>query len=222
MTIQDTYIRFLDLANRNATNNRVNVDKPRFIMMYNDIQRRYVEWVLEKRNEDEIRYIQLLLVNDKQLTVKDNRQTYTSYSLPVDYFDFSNVSIQASSSCCPKVRMTAFEVKSENREELLTDEFNKPSIDYAETFYYFSDNSILIYKDNFDISNVKLTYYRYPRLVDIGGYINLNNAPSTDIHPEFDDKVVNRIIIGMAKEFSAINSDSGQYNADKDRLFTKI
>lgn len=222
MTAEEAYIRYLDLVNRNATNNGVNVDAPRFVLLYNDMQRRYVEWVLEKRNEDEIRYLQLLLVNEHSLVVKDNRKEYTSFSLPKNYFDFSNVAAKAKTDCCPERKMLLFEIKSEDREELLADENNKPSFEFAETFYYFSSDTITIYKDNFDIVGVKMTYYRYPTEINLAGYIGLDNNPSTTIHPEFDDKVVNRILVAMAKEFSAINSEANEYQLGKDRLFTKI
>jgi hypothetical protein len=222
MTIQEAYLRYLDLVNRNATNNNVNVDKPRFVLLYNDMQNRYVEWVLDKRNEDEIRYIQRILVNNAPLTNSFSNEDYMSFALPVNYFEFDNVSVKAKKGECEDRRMLVWEIKSENREELLEDEFNKPSFEYSETFYYLSEDSILFYRDNFDITDVRLTYYRYPNKVDISGYIKEDGSSSSDIDPEFDDKLVQRILIAMAKEFTAINSEVNDYQINKDRLFTKI
>lgn len=220
MTISEAYIKYLDLVNRNATNNNINVDKPRFIILFNDIQNRYLEWVLDKRNSDDIRYIQLMLVNNHALIENDNKDVYTSFSIPNNYFNFSNLRVNSKRGNCKNRKMLAFEIKSENREELMNDEFNKPSFEYSETFYYFSNDSILIYKDDFEIQDAILSYYRYPNKVDIDGYLHLDGSVSTSIDPEWDDKVTMRILIAMSREFAAINSDAGQYQLDKDRLFT--
>lgn len=220
MTIEEAYIKYLDLVNRNATNNNINVDKPRFIILFNDMQNRYLEWILDKRNKDDIRYVQLMLVNNYKLSENLNEDVYTSFTLPENYFNFSNLRVKAKKGKCSGRNMLVYEAKSENREELLNDEFNKPSFEYSETFYYFSNDSVLIYKDDFEIEDAKLSYYRYPQKVDIDGYVHLDNSASVTIHPEWDDKVTIRILIAMAREFAAINSDAGQYQLDKDRLFT--
>lgn len=219
MTIQETYIEFLSMVNRNATNNRTNVDKPRFVMLYNRIQNKYVEWVLEKRNEDAIRDIQKILVKNFPVTQVESKETYTKYGLPSNYFNFSNITAKANSECCDPDNMLLFEVKSEDVEEKLVDTNNEPSFPYRESFYHFSEDSVVLYKKDFEYSEVLLTYYRYPIQVDISGYIFQGN-PSVDIDPEFDDKVVERILIAMSKEFSAINTDTAEYQLDKDRLFT--
>lgn len=222
MTIEEAYIQFLDLVNRNATNNKINVDKPRFVLLFNDIQKRYVEWVLEKRNEDVIRFISILLIQEFPLTVSATKVTHNLYTLPGNYFDLANVHVYANNECCGKRKLQTFEVKSEDTEEYLADENYKPSFEYAETFYLTTSGNVAVYKDDFNIVEVLLSYYRYPVAVDISGYINLSNAASTSINPEFDDKVVNRILLGMAKEFSARNSDTTSYQLDKDRLFTEV
>lgn len=219
MTIGEAYIRFLNLVNRNATNNQINVDKPRFVLLFNDIQNRFVRWKLDKRNEDEIREIQRLLVQESPLALNQNRETHNSYTLPEDYFDFANVWAKAKTDCCESRRMHLFEVKSEDVEEKLTDIHSQPSFEFNESFYYFSNDNILVYKKDFELDKVLLTYYRYPVQIDISGYINLDGGASQDIDPEFDDKVVNQILVAMAKEFSAVNADAQGYQLDKDRLF---
>lgn len=220
MNIDEAYIRFLQLVNRNATNNRTNVDKPRFVLSYTDMQNRFVEWVLEKRNEDVIRDIQAILVKDKNLLVTDTKSTYTAYGLPSNYFNFANITASAKTECCQADWLTLHEVKSEDAEELRNDTNNKPSFEYRESFYYFSEGSIILYKDEFEYEKVLLTYYRYPLQVDIIGYKKADGSDSISVDPEFDDKVVVRILLAMAKEFSAVNSDATQHALDKERLFT--
>ena len=223
MTIEKAYLSFVNIVNRNLTNNNVNVDKPRFVLLFNDIQNRYLEWLLEKRNEDSIRYATPLLTVDKKLTLELEESDKDFYNLPEDYFDLANLSIKATKGKCKNVSLHCFEVKSEDTQELLNDKFNEPSFDYRETFYMTSSNStVTVFKKDFSINNVYATYYRYPKKVDIEGYINETNTQSQSIDPEWDDKVTGRILVAMSKEFAAINSDGGQYELGTDRLFKSI
>lgn len=222
MKIEEAYLRYVNLVNRNATNNNLSVDKPRFIMNFNDMSVQYVQWMLEKRNDDSLRNLSIVLVVDQSLQAGPSDSSKSQFVLPEDYLDFSNLSVIASKGSCSGKRLFTTEIKSEDSEEILSDEFNKPSFEYRETPYFFSGNKVVILKDNFSIDKALLTYYRYPAKVDIAGYLNIDNQPSTSIDPEFDDKIVLKILYAMAKEFSANNGDPGKYQIEKDRLFSNI
>lgn len=222
MTITEAYIRYVDLVNKNATNNNLSVDLPRFILSFNSSTIRYVERVLNKRNEDEIRNISLLLNVEYPLTYLSTEDNYERFTIPKDFFSLSNVHVYATKEKCKSQRLQTTEAKSENIEELIFDESNCPSFDYRETFYTLSKNEVVVYKKDFDITEVTLTYYRYPKKVDIAGYINLDGKKSKDIHPELDDKVVLSILNAMAKEYSASNGDVYQYQIDKDKYVSNI
>jgi hypothetical protein len=219
MTIQETYVRFLQLVNRNATNNNVNVDLYRFVKMFNDLQNRYVEWVLDKRNDDSIRDVQKLLVVEQPLPPEGSTASTVTFTLPSDFFDFANISAVASSECCEKERVLVYEVKSEDAEEIYNDKYSEPSFEWRETFGYLSENRFVTFVKDFSIEELLLTYYRKPLQVDIAGYPRLDGTPSVSIDPEFEDAIVNRILLAMAKEFSAINENPQSYQLDKDRLF---
>lgn len=222
MKIEDAYLRFVNQVNKNITNNKINVDKPRFILLYNDIQNRYVEWILEKRNEDAIRYVQLLLEPNVKLEKVGSKHTYDDFNLPEDFFDFASLHIHASNGSCKDIEVKAWEVKIEDVEEKYNDEFQKPNLSYRDTFFHTADNKVLVYKKDFEIQEAFLSYYRYPVQVDIEGYIHIDGSSSQSIDPELDDKVVGRILVAMAKEFSAINDDAQGYQIDSNRLFTSI
>lgn len=222
MKIENAYLQFLNLVNRNITNNKVNVDKPRFIILYNDVANRYVEWILEKRNEDAIRYVAPLLVPNKKLSKKGSQHTYDDFLLPDDYFDLANLHIHASNAGCGGVEVKAWEVKSEDVEEKYHDKFQEPSLPWRETFYHTADNKVLVYKKDFSVQEAFLSYYRYPVQVDIEGYTHIDGTPSQSVHPELGDKVIGRILLAMSKEFSAINGDSQGYQVDNARLFSAI
>lgn len=223
MKIKDAYVSFIELVNRNATNNNINVDTPRFVSLFNKTSVQFVSWILEKRNDDEIRTISPLLILEAPLTKDNTTPTYTSFDLPLDYFELANVHAYGSKDECKDQKLKTFEVKSENLEELLDDDSNKPSFDYREVPYLTGSKKVNVYHDDFEISKVNLSYYRYPKQVDIAGYYRLDGSHSTlDIDPEFDDKVVYKILLAMAKQFSATNGDSTSWQIRKDELFSEI
>lgn len=222
MQINEVYISFVNMVNSNATNNNLSIDKFRFVTLFNSTAIRYVQWMLEKRNDDSIRNISNLLILDKQLQPDVLTDTISTFVLPKDYFEFANLSLVASKGNCSGKKISTFEAKSEDVEELLADESNKPSFEWRETFYLLSENKVAAYKTDFSIDKAFLSYYKYPKKVDIAGYINLNNQPSSNIDPDFDDKVVNKILQAMAKEFSANKGDTASYQLNSDRLFSNI
>ena len=117
MKISEAYITFVDLVNRNLTNNNINVDKPRFINLFNKVSIEYVTWILDKRNDDGIRYISPLLILEAPLVVGIIKDEFTSFKLPKDYFDLANFHVYATQKKCKDVRLKTFEVKSEDLED---------------------------------------------------------------------------------------------------------
>ena len=217
MFIEDVYLRFKEKVNKNFTNDNFSADKARFVEIYNESQNKYVEWVLEKRNEDDIRDIQKLLVHDKDLGIGKKRLNYYSYSFPDDFFSWSTIRAFADKGRCKNQSLYLFEIKAENRDEMLHDEHNKPSFKYRETFYTIGEDEVKIYADDFKISKSYLTYYRYPKRIAMKGDRN----KSVNINPEFDDKVVDRILTICVKDFSTNNENLHRYQVDKDKTLSK-
>lgn len=222
MNINEAYLKFIQKVNKNFTNDNIVVDKARFILIYNEAQNKFIEWILEKRNEDDIRYVQELLVNDKKLTFSNEVLNHQDFKLPENYFSFSNLQAYAKKGDCKSTKINTFEVKSENIHELLQDEMNKPSFKFRETFYTIAGGEVKIYTDDFDISKVYLTYYRYPRQVDIEGYVRADGTFSSNINPEMDDRVVDRVISAATKEFNINDENLQKFQFDRDRVFTKL
>lgn len=218
MKIEEAYIRFVDIVNRNMTNNNVNVDKIRFIFLFNSASIKYLSWILEKRNEDDIRQAAPFLILDSELKNLEKQTGFNKYKLPKDYFDLANVNVFATKGNCVNQRLFTFEAKSENTEELLSDENNKPSFEYRETFYLTASNNLVVYKDNFDIESVVLSYYRFPKKVDIEGYFKENGSASVNIDPEFNDRAIEKILLIMAKDFTATNGDTTGFQINSARL----
>lgn len=220
MKSKEAYQKFLTIVNRNATNNRVNVDKGRFVLLFNTESLGFCRNRLDKRNEDSIRDIQALLVAEAPLSLKSKKEeAYTSFELPKDYFDFANMYAIAKKDCCEEIKIKVNEVKSEDKEEREEDAHNRPSFEWRETHAFLSENSVLIFKTDFEITGANLTYYRYPVKIDVEGYKKADGTASSDIDPEFDDKVVEEILLLSAKAFAGNNGDNQDYSLNKDRLF---
>ena len=58
MTIEETYLSFINGVEKNMTNDGFSADKDRFVILFNEAQIQYVSWIIEKGNEDDRRNIQ--------------------------------------------------------------------------------------------------------------------------------------------------------------------
>ncbi len=223
MKIEAAYLGFQLLVDRNSTNNNINVDKPRFIALFNSIQIKYVDWILDHRNTDKIRNISHLQVRDENLQGKLIKGNHVNFTLPANFYDLSNLQVFGSKGECKGVKLFTYEVKSEDTEELLRDVNMKPSFEYREVFYLLNGaDAVSIFNDDFSIDKVLLTYYKYPRKVNIEGWTDEEGNATQNVDPEFDDRSTGYILEAMAKAFSANNSDGQAYQINKDRLFTNI
>lgn len=220
MRIIDCYLRALQKAEENATNGGIKLDKARFVQLFNEEQNRLVLYLLDKRNEDDIRYLQKLVVYSKDISKNRSIDNQISdlFSLPSDYFDFINVSGVFSRGECSASDFNLWEAKNENVNELLADEFNKPSYDYRDAFYTIGEEGVRVYKSDFNVDKLFLSYYRYPNPVDISGYIKSDNSSSTDIDPELDDKLVDIILNMVEKQFALNESEYNRYQIDSDNV----
>ena len=96
--------------------------------------------------------------------------------------------------------------------------FNKPDFDFRETFYTIGEDSVRVYKSGFEVDTVYLTYYRYPKEVDIEGYVKSDGSNSTDIDPELDDKLIGIILNMIEKQFALNESEYGRYQIDSNNV----
>lgn len=220
MKILDCYLRALQRAEENLTNGGLTLDKGRFVNLFNDSQIRLVRSILDRKNDDRIRDIQKLVVFDRILEVKGAYVDRALYSLPDDYFAFSNVRMKFRRGDCVAVDFNIHEAKNENVHKLLADEFNKPSFDYRDTFYVIGEDGVNVFVDDFTCEQVKLTYYRYPTNVDISGYIRSDSTQSKDIDPELSDELVDEILNMVQRQFALNKNDIEVYSANQNNVMS--
>lgn len=221
MTTNQTYESFILKINESATTDKLSCDKGRFVRLFNNEQNRLIESFLDRRFEDDIRYIQKILVDDHKISSSKNHLDHQDFPLPEDYFDLSNAYALATKGSCQRQKISLFEIKDENRNNILSDEFSKPSFKYREAPYSIASDKIKVYtNDEFQVENVLLSYYRYP--VQIG--LKDSENPESDFNsnnPEFDDKFVNRIIALCASAFY-LNTDDQKFQAEKANAAQKL
>lgn len=221
MTPLEIYESFIIKANENAQTDNVAVSRDRFAVLYNEAAIKFVEWTLEKRNEDDIRYLAPILVPAKLIDFTGDK-TYQAATLPEDYLDLANINTTASSSCCTRVDMEMWEIKVENENTILNDEFNKPSIDYREAPYYIKEGQIKILVDNFTIDVVNLMYYKYPTKIEVLDPDNPESGFSNpDTNLDFDEKAINKIVSIAVADYN-LNNNNPRYQADLGRVVNKF
>ena len=219
-TTSQAYERFIIKINENATTDRVSCNKGKFVILFNNNTNRYIEYTLDKRFEDDIRYIQSIRVDDLKLVASKKHLDHEEYPIPKNYFDFSNLYIRGTKDKCSD-KIDCFEIKDEDRDNILRDDFQSPSFKFREAPFLISSNKIIVYTvGDFKVDSAYLSYYRYPKQIGLtnpenpeSGF-NLNN-------PEFDDKVVNRIIDLCASEFYT-NTDDQKFQVEKANAISKI
>lgn len=213
-TPEELYERYIVKSEKNSTNDNYSTDKDKFAMLYNELAPRTIKWYLNNRNRDDLKDIQVLLVDDKRITPETSHLDHTDFKLPKDFLSWSFVRGVASKGDCTLQDIRLFEIRDEDRGTILNNKFFSPSFNYRETPYTFSENFIKVYKEKgMDINKIYLSYYRYPNKITLIDPENPeSNFENTQI--ELPDEVVNRIISAMVGDFKINNSD-GTFQYDK-------
>lgn len=85
MKIQEAYLYFLNIVEKNSTNNNLDIDKSRFVEWFNFSSAKYQEDVLtNKTGNSEIREMSPFLVS-KSLSLRSSNNTYDIYDIPKDF-----------------------------------------------------------------------------------------------------------------------------------------
>lgn len=206
MTVQEAYIQYELKKGKNATTTGISSSRGLFVRQFNEAQDKWTEFHLQSRGVDDVRYIQHLLVLDKNIPASSNLYDHYNFSLPKDYLDTADVRAIASQGECKNKKLFLQEIRTEDLNIKLQDPYLKPSFKWRESLYTVNSNQISIYTDGtFTVDNILLNYYRYPKRIAL---INPNDPESdfTSISViEWDDKSALRIISLAAGEFDMNN-----------------
>jgi hypothetical protein len=100
---------------------------------------------------------------------------------------------------------------------LLKSPHYQPSFKYQETLGEISEDTISIYSDpenSFTVTDLYISYLRYPKDIDVAGYIHLNGTPSVNQDCELESYLEDELLdIAIAEYADATsNQELSQYS----------
>lgn len=226
MNNQTLQIKLKQRLNKLASNDYDNIECWQIVEAFNKAQ---VEWVrrqlhgnnmykegdeMSKRRIDDLQVL-LLEVN---LTGSQDDKYFESTSIPENYMEFKRITAYATSECCPKPRsMTVYLSEEASVDLILRDPLKRPDYEWGETFCTWINNRVRVYKKDFDITTVSLTYYRQPVLIEIEGCQNPYDGitSAVDVESEFKDDIVEVLLDETASLIAGDTENFNQYTTNQ-------
>ena len=158
------------------------------------------------------------LLNEFTLAGSITDTYFESTGIPINYMEYKRITAYATSKCCPEPRlMTVYLSEEANVDLIFRDALKRPDYEWGETFCTWIGNKVRVYKRDFDISKVILTYYRQPVLIEIAGCQNPYDGTTTvtDIICEFKDDIVEVLLDEAASLIAGDIENFNQYQANQ-------
>jgi hypothetical protein len=220
-SILEAYENFLMKVNKNDSNSNVYVPKGKFVILFNEHAKKWLKQKLKRKlGTNELDELSSLLVDDLKMTRIGVHTNHYDFELPDDFFDISSCFVTATKGKCSRT-LDVWPIKDKDIRVLLRDSNNNPSFEYEETLCVPASNKLKVYINDFDIIDAYLSYYKEPKEIDIEGYINLNNEPSTTINPDLPPFAVNEIINRCALDITGITENRDGFEIAKDRILSE-
>jgi hypothetical protein len=216
MTPNDVYERYLVKAEKNSTNDNFSTDRGKVALLYNELSVRLIQFYLHNRQLDVKKDIQVLLIDNIELGLEESKENYNLFNLPSDFLSWSSARATGSKGACSNEHIDLFELRDEDKSNIVTSSFFSPSFDYREAPYSYAGNQIKVYKEvGMEINKTFLTYYKYPIKIQLQ---DPDNPESTfqNVQIELPEKVVDRIVSAMVGDFKINNADPS-FQFDKQR-----
>lgn len=219
MTVNEIYKRFLLKINKNDTNGNVKVSKGVFVLFFNELSKFWLESKIKEEGKSFLKnHLSELLILDKELTKKEDKNNFTTFSLPEDFFDIESAYSIASKGACTNRVLYNYDFKQRNKNVIFTNENEKPSFEYQETLYNLNKEGLSVYKEGFNIDKQFISYYKLPKEIDIEGYTRFDGTPSQNIETDLEDKNI-MTIINMCSLEAVTNFENGEtFQLQKQRL----
>lgn len=212
---EEIYLKLLFKVNKGNSGGNIAIDKPRFVLLFNECKNRWVERHL--KDKDSILIDSLWeVIKPAELLNPTNSKFYTEFSLPDDFYEFIGGNCEAKKLNC---RRTIFmrEVKNQNKNILLFDVNQAPSFEYEWTFCSIQNGQIRIYISDFDVLKTNIEYYKVIPDIDIVGYTKMDGSASTSIGIDISVQYVDQIINLAAEEYMRDFNNPEQLALAKDR-----
>lgn len=210
-TVEQAYEKYLLKTEKNATNDGIATNRERFCLLFNESQNKFLAISLQQRGVDDIRGVQKFLILDEKIPSSSKNLDHYDFKLPVRYFDLADVRARAEKGKCSDM-ISLFEIQTENLNEIIQDEFNKPSFEWRETFYTINSDNLSVYVDDFKISEILLNYYRYPNQIKSLS----ESAFDESITIEWDDQALD-IVLSITAGESDLNQNNPRFQLQNAR-----
>lgn len=202
--------RYLIKAEENGTNDNLTTDNYRFSLNFNESQNKFLTLHLQQRGVDDVRYVQNFLVLDKKISRQKKDNGKAVFLLPTNYFDLASARATAEKNNCKDI-IELVEIKTENLNEILGNEYLKPSFEWREAPYTISSNTLSAYTDNtFEVKELLLNYYRYPNQIKLVDPLDPESDFDQTTLIEWDDKALDDIISIMVFNYD-INQNNPRF-----------
>ena len=148
-TTEQAFIKFQIKINETYESSKIGIDRGRFVILFNEAQNKMVELILNRKGTDDYTYIQNILVPNKEIPRETSTHDSDVFLMPDDLLNFSSAYSTANKGVCKNQKINLFDIKDDNKTEILQDEFNKPSFIAREAPLSMADNKFFLYKDGF-------------------------------------------------------------------------
>lgn len=153
----------------------------------------------------------------KKISGFNKKTFFESEDLPNDYLWFKNIIPKASKDTCKNQPLYSQLVEEANVPRYLSDWSMKPTFEWRTTFHTLISDKVRIYRDQFLIENVEMTYYRKPAEFNINGIKDENGVDSSNIDLEFKDDLAHVILDRAAAIIAGDIELANQYNTAEKR-----
>ena len=202
ITIQ---LKVKERLNKLDSNDYDNIEAWQILEAYNkgavDWTRRQLHGTNQKQTGDEQSKRRIddlnILLREIPVTLTE-KDLYFTTPLPEDYMEWKRISANAANDCCTnKIRLVIYLAEEANVDELLRDKNKQPNFEWGETFCTLKGGNVRIYTNNlFSVENVRLSYYKQPRRIQVTGVVDVytNVVSAIDVESEFKDDIVELIV----------------------------
>ena len=202
ITIQ---LKVKERLNKLDSNDYDNIEAWQIVEAFNkgavDWTRRQLHGTNQKQTGDEQSKRRIddlnILLREIPVTVT-KKDLYFTAPLPEDYMEWKRIAANAANDCCDnKIRLVIYLAEEANVDELLRDKNKQPNFEWGETFCTLKGGNVRIYTNNlFNVENVRLSYYKQPRRIQIIGVVDpyTNLVSTVEVESEFKDDIVELIV----------------------------
>ena len=198
VTVKDAYYEFSLLLNKNSERKDINIDKLNYYVLYNRESKRWLaEFIERNNNSDNILTISELLVSNYELVRKQTNKESIEYEIPDNYFKLltgKSYSTVKSTKCNVEGVVYNWFKKPNDWNIQTEDKFTAPSFSWERGLADISQNTITIYKTDFEILSSFISFYEKPVEINLlNPDVDLDLKLSNFLIGQINDRIVSEV-----------------------------